>query len=215
MSGLIVSVYLSINRCIHVLLQQFVSVSTCGYCYWVLALENQCNGCGSPVQGVVWGRKKVCGQWVAGVTAVSFLHCLLDDMKGVTTLSSLILIIGSVCLCHCLALSLPCCFLAPCDKRKHSANTDSAWRHPVWLLHSSLGFQRPVGRRSYRLTPQASAIVACHFQRSSAQSRVTSEKKFGWMKTEINYYQFPKTGTAWIQYSLAKLASHCHPGRHR
>jgi len=55
------------------------------------------------------------------------------------------------------------------------ASTDSAWRHPVWLPHSSLGFQRPVGRRSYhnklacaallRLTPQATiairAIVDC------------------------------------------------------
>jgi len=29
------------------------------------------------------------------------------------------------------------------------ASTDSACRHPVWLPHSSLGFQRPVGRRSY------------------------------------------------------------------
>jgi len=60
---------------------------------------------------------------------------------------------------------VPCYFLAPCYKRKHTshayqqaashASTDSAWRHPVWLSHSSLGFQRPVGRRSYRLTPQA------------------------------------------------------------
>jgi len=72
-------------------------------------------------------------------------------------------------------LSVPCYFLAPCDKRKHTAyahqqaasqaSMDSAWRHPVWLPHSSLGFRRPVGRRSYRLTPQAiivrSAIVAC------------------------------------------------------
>jgi len=82
---------------------------------------------------------------------------------------------------HCISytnnrkrLSVPCYFLAPCDKRKHTAHahqqaasqasTDSAGRHHVWLPHSSLGFQRPVGRRSYRLTPQAtiaqSAIVA-------------------------------------------------------
>jgi len=72
-------------------------------------------------------------------------------------------------------LSVPCYFLAPCDNRKHTAHahqqaasqasTDSAWRHPVWLPHSSLGLQRPVGRRSYRLTPQVtiarSAIVDC------------------------------------------------------
>jgi len=72
-------------------------------------------------------------------------------------------------------LSVPCYLLAPCDKRKHTAHahqqaasqasTVCAWRHPVWLTHSSLGFQRPVGRRSYRLTPQAtialSAILAC------------------------------------------------------
>jgi len=86
-------------------------------------------------------------------------------------------------------LSVQCYFLAPCDKRKHTAyahqqaaspaSTDSAWRHPVWLPHSSLGFQRPVRRRSYHnklacaalltLTPQAtiarSAIVACDINR--------------------------------------------------
>jgi len=75
-------------------------------------------------------------------------------------------------------LSVPCYFLVPCDKRKHTAHahqqaasqarTDSAWRHPVWLTHSSLSFQRPVGRRSYRLTPQAtithSTTVACTLQ---------------------------------------------------
>jgi len=73
-------------------------------------------------------------------------------------------------------LSVPCYFLAPCDKRKHTAHahqqaasqasTDSAWRHPVWLTHSSLGFQRPVGRRSYRPTPQATIarlwLVLCN-----------------------------------------------------
>jgi len=85
---------------------------------------------------------------------------------------------GSVCLCH----GDRRYFLAPCDKRKHTAHvhqqaashasTDSAWRHLVWLPHNSLGFQRPVGRRSYHkkprlagLTQQAtiarSAIVAC------------------------------------------------------
>ena len=61
-------------------------------------------------------------------------------------------------------LSVPCYFLAPCDKHKHTAHThqqaasqvstDSTWRRPVWLPHSSLRFQCPVGRRSYRLTPQ-------------------------------------------------------------
>ena len=73
-----------------------------------------------------------------------------------TVLNNLLLIIGSVCLCHGEHASY---FLSPCDKRKHTdhahqqaasqASTDSAWRHPVWLPHSSLGFQRPVGRRSY------------------------------------------------------------------
>ena len=47
-------------------------------------------------------------------------------------------------------LSVTYYFLAPCDKRKHTAHTnqkaasqastDSACRHPVWLPHSSLGF---------------------------------------------------------------------------
>jgi len=74
-------------------------------------------------------------------------------------------------------LSVPCYFLAPCDKRKHTVrahqqaasqvSTDSTWRHPLWLPHSSLGFQRPVGRRSYRLMPQAtiaqSGIVAYYY----------------------------------------------------
>jgi len=62
-------------------------------------------------------------------------------------------------------LSVPCYFLAPCNKRKHTAHphqqaanhasTDSACRHPVWLPHSSLGFQCHAGRRNYRLTAQA------------------------------------------------------------
>jgi len=65
----------------------------------------------------------------------------------------------SVRICHCHgqhAIGDRRYFLAPCDKRKqtgHShqpaasqASTDSAWRHPVWLPHSSLRFQRPVGR---------------------------------------------------------------------
>jgi len=70
-------------------------------------------------------------------------------------------------------LSVPCYFLAPSDKHKHTAHahqqaasqasSDSTWRHPVWLPHSSPGFQRPVGRSSYRLMPQSrSAIVACY-----------------------------------------------------
>jgi len=68
--------------------------------------------------------------------------------------------IGSVCLCHCY-------FLAPCDKHKHTAHThqqaasqastDSAWRQPVWLPRSSLGFQRPVG---LRLTSQSTIALA-------------------------------------------------------
>ena len=91
----------------------------------------------------------------------------------------------SVCLCHGQhAVGDRRCFLSPCDKRKHTghahqqaaspASIDSAWRYPLWLPHSSLGLQRPVGRRSYhnklaraavlRLTPQATiariAIVA-------------------------------------------------------
>jgi len=65
-------------------------------------------------------------------------------------------------------LSVPCYFLAPCDKRKHTAHAHqqaasqasihSAWRHPVWLLHSSLGLEHPVGCRSHRLTPQATIV---------------------------------------------------------
>jgi len=74
-------------------------------------------------------------------------------------------------------LSVPCYFLAPCDKRKPNAHAhqqvasqasaDSVWRHHVWLPHSNLGFKRPEGRRSYRVTPQVtiaqSAIVACFY----------------------------------------------------
>ena len=70
--------------------------------------------------------------------------------------------IGSVCLCHGqYAIGDRRYFLAPCDMRKHThqqaarhASTDSAWRHPVWLSHSNIGFQRPVGRRSYHNKPR-------------------------------------------------------------
>ena len=97
-----------------------------------------------------------------------------------------------VCLCHGQhAVGDGRYFLVSCDKRKHTshahqqaashASTDSAWRHPVWLPHSSLGFQRPAGRRSYhnklacaallRLTPQATiarnATVACTVRKLS------------------------------------------------
>ena len=96
--------------------------------------------------------------------------------------------IGSICLCHGQHAISDCrYFLAPCDKHKHTghaqqqagsqASMDSAWRHPAWLLHISLGFQCPVGRRSYRnkprltgevyVTPQVTiagtAIVACYY----------------------------------------------------
>jgi len=63
-------------------------------------------------------------------------------------------------------MSVSCYFLATCDKRKHTAHahqhaasqasTDSACRHPVWLPHSSLGFQPPVGRRIYYSKPRLS-----------------------------------------------------------
>jgi len=94
--------------------------------------------------------------------------------------------IGSICLCHGQhAIGDRRYILAPCDKHQRTghaqqqaashASTDCAWRHPVWLPHSGLGFQRPVGRRSCHnkgrltgevcVTPQAtivqSAIVAC------------------------------------------------------
>jgi len=68
---------------------------------------------------------------------------------------NLIIKIGIVCLYHCqhtIGDRRYC--LAPCDKHKHTghahqqaatqASTDSAWRYPVWLAHSSLGFQCPV-----------------------------------------------------------------------
>ena len=78
--------------------------------------------------------------------------------------------IGSVCLCHGQhAIGDRRYFLAPCDKRKHTVyahqqaasqvSTDSAWRHPVWLPHSSLRFQRPVGRRSYHNKPRLTGEV--------------------------------------------------------
>jgi len=80
-----------------------------------------------------------------------------------------VLLSASVC-------AMSCYFLAPGDKRQHTAHAhqqaasqasmDSAWTHPVWLPHSTLGFQRPVGRSSYRLTTQStiarSASVACN-----------------------------------------------------
>jgi len=60
-------------------------------------------------------------------------------------------------------------FLVPCDKRKHTghaqqqartqASTDSACRHPVWLTHSSLGFQHPVGHRSFNSKPHLTGEV--------------------------------------------------------
>jgi len=113
-----------------------------------------------------------------------------------TGMENLILIIRSVCLCHCERLFVPCYFLAPCNKHKHTghahqqaasqASTDSAWRHSVWLPHSSCGFQRPVGlacEALLRLTPQAtiarSAIVTCNINnmrqwRTDAYHRVVS-----------------------------------------
>jgi len=78
--------------------------------------------------------------------------------------------IGSVCLCHGQhAIGDRRYFLAPCDKCKHTAHahqqaasqasTDFAWRHPVWLPHSSLGFQRHVCRRSYHNKPRLTGEV--------------------------------------------------------
>ena len=72
--------------------------------------------------------------------------------------------IGSVCLCHGHhAIGDRRYFLAHCDKHKHTgyaqqqadsqASTDCIWRYPVWLPHSSLCFQCPVGRRSYHKKP--------------------------------------------------------------
>ena len=79
-------------------------------------------------------------------------------------------------------LSVPCYFLAPCDKRKHTghahqqaasqASTDSAWRHPVWLPHSRVGFQRPVGRRSYHNNLACAALLTLTPQATIARSAI-------------------------------------------
>jgi len=119
----------------------------------------------------------------------------------------LILIIGSFCQCHCERLSVPCYFLAPCDKRKHiahahqeaanQASTDSAWRHPMWLPHSSLDFQRPVyaDRRSYRLTPQSTialgAIVAVNVNLSFIIQNIL-QTLITVLWTEISYFLLRK-----------------------
>jgi len=89
-----------------------------------------------------------------------------------------------------------------CDRRKHNAHAhqqassqasmDSTWRHAVWLTHSSLGFQRPAGRRSYRLTPQAtiawSAIVVCN------------NKWWWWMWMVASYLQ--TRISSWLAWSV-------------
>jgi len=88
----------------------------------------------------------------------------------------LVLIIGSLCPCH----------LAPCDKRKHTAyahqqatsqaSTDSAWTHPVWLPHSTLGFQRPVGRRSYHNKPR----LLCRYQFTNVRYWTAAAARARW-----------------------------------
>jgi len=62
-------------------------------------------------------------------------------------------------------------FLAACDKCRHTGHAhqqadshtsmDPACRHPVWLPHSSLGFQPPVGRRSYHNKPPSHRGSVC------------------------------------------------------
>jgi len=53
----------------------------------------------------------------------SAVHCTTTTHLLHSSLytNNLILIIGSVRLCHCERLSVPCYFLAPCDKHKHTA----------------------------------------------------------------------------------------------
>ena len=97
-------------------------------------------------------------------TVVSWYHSLTHSLTHsifVGIIQYLYFKIGSICLCY--AISDHRYFLVPCNKRKHTghahqqaasqATTDSACRHPVWLPHSSLGFQRPVRRRSYHSKP--------------------------------------------------------------
>jgi len=108
----------------------------------------------------------------AALYQIALTTCFMLQVQMQRCASHLILIIGSVCLCHCERLSVTCYFLAPCDKRKHTvhahqqaasqASTDSAWRHLVWLPHSSLGFQRPVGCCSYRLTKHYRKVLQSH-----------------------------------------------------
>jgi len=98
-------------------------------------------------------------------------------------------------------------FLVPCDKHKHighaqqqaasQASMDSAYRQPVWLPHSSLGFQRPVGCRSYHnkpclteevfVTPQAtisqSAIVACLIHNAHSVEEISNQRLFETFKS--------------------------------
>jgi len=51
---------------------------------------------------------------------------------------------------------------------------DSTWRHPVWLPHSDLGFQRPVGRRSYHNKPRLTGEVCMTPQATIAQSAIVA-----------------------------------------
>jgi len=71
-------------------------------------------------------------------------------------------------------LSEPRYFLAPCDKRKHTghahqqagsqASTDSAWRHPVWLPHSSLDL-RSITQTDATSHNRAKWLVVCESRR--------------------------------------------------
>jgi len=91
---------------------------------------------------------------------------------------------------------MPCYFLEPCDKRKNTAHayqqaasqasTDSAWRHPVWLPHSSLGFQCHVRRRSYQNKLACAALLTLMPQATIAQSAIVACSCILWISKICN-----------------------------
>jgi len=110
-------------------------------------------------------------------------------------------------------------FLAPCDEHKHTghaqqqaasqASTDSACGHPVWLPHSSVGFQHPVGHRSYNNKPRLTGEVCVTPQATIALVSLTDGRDKGptadfskLHKTRITVERVSKTND--LRYKLVK-----------
>ena len=108
---------------------------------------------------------------------------------------------------------------APCDEHKHTghaqqqaasqANTDSACGHPVWLPHSSVGFQHPAGHRSYHNKPRLTGEVCVTPQATIAIVSLTDGRDKGpianfskFDKTRITVERVSKTDD--LRYKLVK-----------